>query len=72
MMKVKCREVKAYHGLSHDKVYDVIKYVPSDDSYWFDCITIINDDGIKSRWYYNSFDDVTAEYRDEVIDGILN
>ena len=64
--------------LTNGKVYDTIRIspfynmiTPSDDSI---IIEVINEYGKLCQYYYPShyFKDVTTEYRDDVIDGILN
>lgn len=59
------------YGLTTNKVYDVIKYDKSDD-----VVVVIDDFGKSQVWYmvYDNtvyFIDVTSEYRNSVIDGII-
>lgn len=68
-MKVKCNFVGS--GLTQGVIYDVIDYIPSNTNKLFDYIIILDDNNTKSTWYYSSFDDVTAEYRNNIINGIL-
>lgn len=61
--------------LTVDKVYDVIEYIKRDT--YSDLIVISNDKGDVGKYIINSmngrkiFEEVTAEYRCEIIDGIL-
>lgn len=74
--KVKFVWSDGYKDLTINKVYDVIKYTKETDPGEYDTIRYYDDIGKLSTSYLrlaNStyFIDVTAEYRDEVIDGIL-
>lgn len=66
-----------YH-ITLNKVYDLVKYLPSDVDSIFDCIIIINDRGYECDFYIKTnfgnviFQEVTAEYRNVKIDEILN
>lgn len=79
MNKVKyIHEYKYYSSVTHNKVYDVIKYIFSDAGIeYLDRIVIINDENLKCDYYiYNGnkeelFIDAIEEYRNEVIDDIL-
>lgn len=85
MKKVKfIGDVQKYKtfNLTYGKVYDVIKYnrnVDNDFIDKYDEIYIINNEGEDishtfpvSDTYLNIFQDVTSEYRNDIIDEILN
>lgn len=72
------KELIMGYGLTDGKVYDVIEYIKSKNGLFWDRLTIINDYGFVATHdvcdYYKNrrvFIDVTAEFRDNVIDGIL-
>lgn len=71
--KVKCKNA-GYAGLTINKVYDVVEYIPTLSDLSYDRIIIINDYEMESDYFYRAwlFLDVTSEYRNEVIDNILN
>lgn len=66
MKKVRCC-TRGLDNLKFGKVYDVIY---TDKNNYF--ITIFNDNGYPVIYHTDDFFDVTAKYRNEVIDGILN
>lgn len=65
----------ANYSLVTGKVYDVIKYLPNSRDSLYDRMSINDDDGLAITFYIYGqmvlFEDVTAEYRSEVIDNIL-
>ena len=58
------------NNLTYGKVYDLMEYIKytNSDS---DLINILNDHDDSSVYYSKYFIDVTAEYRNNVIDEIL-
>lgn len=77
MVKVKYHNNYLFitQNLTNGKVYDVIDYGRKDNR---DYIFIIDDNGNKASFYTANilgelfFENVTEEYRDEIIDEILN
>lgn len=78
-MKVKYLNIDDidYKYLTPDKVYDVIHYISVVDDYLYDKV-YIQCDNSKIKWFfvYSSknniiFKNVTAESRNEIINGIL-
>ncbi len=82
MRKVKyVPNVLCYPNLTFNKVYDIIEYIPMkgiDTEVNADMAVLIDDRGLKSLYYFLTIkggtilQDATAEYRDSVIDNILN
>lgn len=72
MRKVKYIPVGKFgnNNLTPSKVYDVIKYIPSKYKQ-LDQVMILNDEGVVINRRLNRFEDVTSEYRSEIIDNIL-
>lgn len=64
----------AFYGLEKNKVYDIIRYIPSDYIH-NDTLVIIDDFGGERSFYSMGigriFEDFTVEYRSGVIDEIL-
>lgn len=77
MRKVRYNDYGEYYytSLRNNRVYDVIRYIPSEVRSSNDSVEI-NVDGVYRIYniYYNDicfFEDVTHKYRNDVIDGIL-
>lgn len=64
-------------GVTVGNVYDVIEYMPDDTRSDFDKITILDDSGFKRNYYISDilnmivFDDISVEFRNDIIDNIL-
>lgn len=77
-VRYKAQEGSIKPGLTDGEIYDVVKYTQGDYGNFWDELILINDYGMDQLYdmceYTNSilfFDDVTTEFRNEVIDGIL-
>lgn len=66
-----------FYDLVINKVYDVVKYICDEDYIHRDMVVIIDDDKECTYFFYDGsnlqplFEDVTLEYRSEIIDDIL-
>lgn len=76
MSKVKfIGNLKNYTNLNRDEVYDVIQYISEADIFWDKIIIMIK--GKEVAYFLNDgngypiFKDVTIEYRNELIERIL-
>ena len=78
MKKVKFLKNKVYASqhLTIGGIYDVIRHIPSDEDLGFERIFIKRDDGFIIDYYvydneYNMIFQDISEYRNDIIDGIL-
>lgn len=76
MRKFKCLH-ESYNYITEGKVYDALDYIERRGSF-SDLLFIKNDIGDSHKYIINSvngrkiFEEVTAEYRNVIIDGILS